>query len=186
MGLIVGVAQSAGLRYIAIAAALILVAAIIGWRPMGAMWHANLAALDQARAELTVYRWPDYPIQDALRRQLPGAPPPVDLGPAVARYRAALALDPGNVTANRRLGQIELSLGDYAAARRHLEAAYAAAPWQRPTRQLLGEAYTVTGDPALAAPLWASVDMSQGQLALRKWWYEAVGDNVRWTMFDVR
>lgn len=183
MGLIAGVAQSSGLRYATqssglryVAAALILIAALVARRPILAMWQANLAALDQTRAELTIYRWPKYPIQDALRRQLPGYPPPADLGPAIARYRAALALNPRNVTANRRLGQIELSLGDYAAARRHLEAAYAAAPWQRPTRQLLAEAYTITGDSARAAPLWASVDLSQGQLSLRKWWYEAVGE----------
>ncbi len=142
--------------------------------PVRAAFQANLAALYQTRAELSVYRWPQYPIQDALRRQAPDAPPPVDLGPAIARYRAALALDPGNAAANRRLGQIELSQGDCAAARRHLEAAYAAAPWQRPARALLAEAYTLTGDPARAAPLWASVDLSQGQRGLRRWWYDTM------------
>ncbi len=154
--------------------AVVLAAALLP--PVRSAFQANLAALAQTRAELSVYRWPTYPVQDALRRQLPGYPPPADLEPAIARYRAALALDPGNVTANRRLGQIELSLGAYDAARDHLEAAYAAAPWQRPARALLAEAYTVTGRPDLAAPLWASADMRQGQLALRQWWYGALGE----------
>lgn len=190
MGLIAGVwraadrgarsvPQSSGLRYrllAAAAAALILLATLIARRPILAAWHANLAALDQTRAELTAYRWPDYPIQDALRRQLPGYPPPVNLAPAIARYRAALALDPGNVTANRRLGQIDLSLGDYAAARGHLEAAYAVAPWQRPTRQLLGELWAAEGRTADAAALWRSMDLGAGQIPLRIWWRQAWGE----------
>ncbi|MCX6031969.1 MAG: tetratricopeptide repeat protein [Chloroflexi bacterium] len=143
-----------------------------------AVFQANLAALAQTRAELSVYRWPAYPIQDALRRQAPGSPPPVDLAPAIARYRTALALDPGNAAANRRLGQIELSLGQYDAARRHLEAAYATAPGQRATRQLLGETYALAGDPGRAAALWRAVDLSQGQLALREWWYGAIGETA--------
>ena len=91
-----------------------------------AVIQANLGALAQARAELSVYQWPAWPIQDALRRS-----PEVDLAPAIAHYQAALALDPRNVAANRRLGQIELSDGQYDAARQHLEAAFAAAPGQR-------------------------------------------------------
>ena len=144
-----------------------------------AVFQANLGALSQTRAELAVYRWPAWPIQDALRRQLPGYPPPVNLAPVLARYQAALALDPGNVTANRRLGQIELSLGSYDAARQHLEAAYAAAPGQRATRQLLGELAAIAGNMTGAAALWRTVDMSQGQPALRIWWYEAIGEREK-------
>ena len=85
-----------------------------------AAFQANLGALLQTRAELLPYRWPDWPIQDALRRA-----PEINLSPAIARYTSALALDPANVTANRRLGQIALSRGDYGTARTYLEAAYA-------------------------------------------------------------
>jgi predicted Zn-dependent protease len=100
----------------------------------------------------------------------------VDLAPAIARYRAALALDPHNPAANRRLGQIELSLGQYDAARGHLEAAYAVAAGQRATRQLLGESYAIAGDVGRATALWRMVDLSQGQLSLRAWWYEHIGE----------
>ena len=102
--------------------------------------------------------------------------PDVNLAPAIARYRAALALDPDNVTANRRLGQIELSLGQYPAARRHLEAAYTAAPNQRATRQLLGASYALEGETERAAALWRTIDVSQGQLELRQWWYHQIGE----------
>ncbi len=135
-----------------------------------AAFRANLGAVAQTRAELSVYRWPEWPVQDAVRRS-----PDVNLAPAIAHYRAALALAPTNVTANRRLGQIELSLGQYQAARRHLEAAYAAAPNQRATRQLLGESYALAGEIERAAALWRTVDVSQGQLKLRQRWYEQMG-----------
>jgi tetratricopeptide (TPR) repeat protein len=150
-----------------------------------AAFQANLGALAQTRAELSVYRWPVYPIQDALRRQAPGSPPPVNLGPAIARYRAALALDPDNAAANRRLGQIELSQGDYIAAQTRLEAAYHAAPDQRATRQLLGESYAIAGRTAEAAALWATVGGMDWQdrtgrqaFDLRAWWYGAVGETA--------
>lgn len=136
--------------------------------------QANLGAVLQTRAELSLYRWPTWPLQDALRRS-----PQVDLAPAIARYQAALALDPGNVTAHRRLGQIELARGEAAAACRHLEAAYVAAPGQRATRQLLGESYAIAGDLERAAALWRTVDVSQQQLELRRWWYEHLGEKER-------
>ena len=136
-----------------------------------AAFLANLGAVAQARAELGAYRWPDWPMQDALRRS-----GQVELAPALARYQAALALDPTNPTANRRMGQMALSWGDYPAARVYLEAAYAAAPSQRPTRQLLGECYAVAGELQAAAALWRGVDTSLGQLALRQAWYEWIGE----------
>ena len=169
-----------GTLLLAVFAAAVMVSALLpGTR---AAFQADLGALAQTRAELSVYRWPEWPIQDALRRPLPGAAQPavqpVDLGPAVARYLAALALDPANVAANRRLGQIELSRGQYEAARRHLEAAYGAAPGQRATRQLLGESYALAGDAAGAAALWRTVDLGQGQLPAREWWYGAIGETA--------
>ena len=85
-----------------------------------AAFQANLGAVAQTRAELSRYTWPDVPIQDALRRD-----PTVNLDPAVAYYLAALSRSPANATANRRLGQIELSRGQYDEARGHLQAAYA-------------------------------------------------------------
>jgi hypothetical protein len=139
-----------------------------------AAWQANLGAVAQTRTELSIYRWQDYPIQDAMRRREQAA-----LAPAAARFRAALTRNPANVTANRRLGQIDLSLGHYEEARRLLETAYAADPEQRATRQLLGGSYATPGEVDKAVTLWQSVDVRLGQLLLRKWWYDQIGDQSR-------
>jgi O-antigen ligase len=142
---------------------------------MRAASEANLGALAQTRAELAVYRWPEWPFQDAVRRS-----EKVDLTAAITHYRAALALDPANATANRRLGQIELSFEQYDEATRHLSAAYTVAPGQRATRQLLGECYAINGDVDRAVALWKTVDTSQMQLELRKWWYsDYLGEQAR-------
>ena len=156
---------------IALVAVLALALILALSRPVRAAFQANLGAASQTRAELSVYTWLRWPIQDALRRA-----PEVDLAPAVARYTAALALDPGNVTAQRRLGQIALARGEYGAARAYFEAAFRAAPAQRAVRLLLGESYAVAGDPAGAAALWRTVDTAQGQLDGRRWWHEHLGE----------
>jgi tetratricopeptide (TPR) repeat protein len=135
---------------------------------------ANLGALDQSQRELSIYHWPEWSIQDALRRS-----PQIDLAPAVRNYQAALALDPGNVTAQWRLGLIELSLGQYELAGGHLQAAYRIAPGRRAIRQLLGEYYAITGEPQRAAELWQAIDLSQGQMYLRLWWYDFLGEQQR-------
>jgi hypothetical protein len=167
-----GLGWKGGVAVGALAAAAVLSLALLP--PVRAAFQANLGALSQTRAELSVYRWPEWPLQDAVRLS-----PEVNLEPAVARYRVALALDPANPTANRRLGQIERSRGEYDAARAHLEAAEAAAPGQRATRQLLGEAYAISGDPARAAAMWQGIDLDQGQISLRVWWYEHAGEKQR-------
>ena len=130
-----------------------------------AAWQANLGAVAQSQAELGIYAWPAWPYQDALRRN-----PMVDLDGAIARYQAALALDPANVTANRRLGQIALSRGDVPAAQGWLAAAYAAAPDERATRMLLGEVYALQGEVDQARALLAGVNGEQGQFEARRWW----------------
>ncbi len=157
---------------LAAAALLVLAGALLAFLPAGrSMVQANLGALAQTRAELALYTWPEWPLQDELRRS--GA---IDLAPIVARYQAALAENPANAAANRRLGQIELSLGQYDAARRHLEAAYAADPGHRATRQMLAESYAIAGDGARAAALLRTVDLSLKQLDARIWWYNHIGE----------
>ncbi|MBW7885809.1 MAG: O-antigen ligase family protein [Caldilineaceae bacterium] len=132
--------------------------------------YANLGAVAQAKAELSVYKWERWLIQDRVRRNHIK-----DLAPAIAYYRMALAEDPLNSTVHRRLGQIYLSLGDYSAALGNLEAARALAPEQRTIRQLLGEVYAVLGDSVKAAQLWQSVNDDQYQLEARLWWYRSLG-----------
>jgi O-antigen ligase len=141
-------------------------------RPIRSLAYSNLAAVEQSRRELSVYEWPEWVVQDELRRKL-------DLQPAVAHYEQALALSPDNGAANRRLGQIELSLGEYEDALLHLQTAYKATPWDNATRQLLGEALIVNGRIEEGAEMWATVDRSNNQLDLRAFWYEYIGDSQR-------
>jgi len=139
-----------------------------------AQWFANLGALSQTRAELSVYQWPQWSFQDQLRRS-----PNIDLNPAIENFQSALALDPKNATADRRLGQIALSRGEYDQARDYLIAAYASAPNQRATAQMLGESFAIAGQSNRAAELWRGLDLSAGQLTVRQWWYESLGDQAR-------
>ncbi len=145
-----------------------------------AAFQENLGAVAQTRTELSRYQWPDVPIQDALRRD-----PAVNLDLAVAYYRAALSRNPGNAAANRRLGQIELSRGQYEAARRHLQAAYDAAPGRQAARFLLGESDAISGKIDEAVALWRTVSGRfwwdtnwVGLQAFRNriYWYDSVGE----------
>lgn len=133
---------------------------------------ANLGAVAQGRAELSVYEWPEWPMQDAVRqREI------VDLSRALHFYTLALAMDADNEVAHRRLGQIYLSQANLSReqqelACRHLSIAYDRTSAHRATRQLLGECFALQGQPDRAALLWKSVDTNQGQLDLRLWWHE--------------
>jgi O-antigen ligase len=134
--------------------------------------YSNLGSVHQSQAELSVYSWPEWPIQDAVRRQ-------VDLSVPISEFEEALTRNPRSATANRRLGMIELSLGQYEDALAHLEAAYAAEPNVTTTRQLLGEALIANGRIEEGQALWSDIGREQGQLDARVYWYEHIGDVER-------
>lgn len=152
---------------------LILLGVAAFWRgPLLSLAFSNLGAIHQSQAELSVYRWPEWPIQDEVRRL-------VNLDRPLLEFERALSLNPRNGTANRRLGMIELALSRYPAALRHLEAARAAEPRSEATQQLLGEAYLANGRLEEGQELWAGVSNDQRQLDLRVWWYQHIGDAQR-------
>lgn len=153
-----------------VAMAIALAVAVALLPAVRATYHANRGALAQTRLELTRFRWPEWSVQDALRRS--GT---IDLSPAVDHFEAALEADATNVTANRRLGQIELSRGDYAAARGHLAAAFRAGPERQTTRRLLGESLAALGDVCGAAHLWREGRVPAEELAERLTWYTEAG-----------
>jgi tetratricopeptide (TPR) repeat protein len=157
---------------LALALVIVLAVVLAGPTALLAHFHANLGAVYQSRAELSVYSWPEWWGLDEVRRA-------VDLGPAVAEFERALALDPANGTANRRLGTIELSLGQYEDALDHLQAAYATEGWSVTTRQLLGEALIVNGRVDEGRALWADVNNEQRQLVYRAEWYGHIGEPER-------
>jgi O-antigen ligase len=129
--------------------------------------EANIGAIMQTRSELSVYHWPEVPIQDALRR--PGA---VDLTEALNHYQASMTWDPANVTSQLRTGQIELAREEYQSACEHLALAYANRPDQRAIRQLLGECAALSNDYENSSMLWRTIDLAENQLDLRVWWYQ--------------
>jgi hypothetical protein len=155
-----------------VAAALLLGASLVWRAPLTSRVFSNLGAVHQSQAELSVYTWPEWPVQDAVRRS-------VDLSRPIAEFERALALDPRNPTANRRLGMIELSLGRYEAALEHLVVAYDAESASVTTRELYGEALLANGRLDQGQALWATLPNEQNQLAARVFWYEYIGDAER-------
>lgn len=41
---------------------------------------------------------------------------------------------------------------------------------------MLGEIYALEGDVDAAVQMWRGLDLSQGQLMVREWWYQAFGE----------
>jgi tetratricopeptide (TPR) repeat protein len=155
-----------------VALIVLLFLALLGRKPLISLAFSNLGAVHQSQAELSVYSWPEWPIQDDVRRR-------VNLSDSVAEFEQALAFNPRNGTAHRRLGMIELARGRYEAALHHLEAAYAVEPGSMTTRQLYGEALIVNGRVDEGRALWQGVSNAQRQLNHRAWWYKHIGETER-------
>ena len=149
--------------------AIVLLVGMFVWRPVSSLARSNWGAVQQSKAELSIYSWPEWPLQDAVRYE-------VDLYAAEEGFERAIGVNPGNTSAQRRLGQMKLSLGEYDEALERLEAAYAQTPRDNATKQLLGEAYLVTGNTGAGEKLWSKVDNDLGQLDLRAAWYKHLGD----------
>jgi len=147
------------LRALAWSAALVLVVLMLAglrWRtPIAAAWHADLGTVAQTQTELR--NWPDVQAKDVRRTG--------DLSAAVSEFRRALALDPQNRTANRRLGLIAVARDDYVAAVPLLEQAYRSAPGDNMTESALALAYVATGQVQRALPLLRSMPDALGLLA---------------------
>jgi hypothetical protein len=150
----------------------LLLAAFLWRQPLLGAWYANRGAVAQSRAELSVYAWPEWDIQDRVRQE-------VDLDTAVTHFEQALTHNPQQATARRRLGLISLSRQEYEQALAHLEAAYGQLPADNATRQWLGEAYIVNGRVDEGISLWETVNNNNGQLAIRAYWYGQLDDPQR-------
>ena len=97
------------------------------------------------------------------------------MAPAEAQFATALEFNPAQPTAHRRLGAIALAQGRFEQAKDHLSAAYAVDPYDRATRQLLGEVLALEGNVDGAVQMWQGLDFDQGQFMVREWWYQAFG-----------
>ncbi len=130
---------------------------------LAGIWHANLGAVAQARAELTHYEpgW-DGASLDAVRRM------EILDEPMVGLERAVQA-DPANVTARLRLANIALSRGNYPQALEHAQAAWDAGHRDRVTRLLYGDALVAAGRPEEAAECVKGVPFAVERLQEQGW-----------------
>lgn len=145
------------------------------WRPVTAAWYANLGAVRQTWAELSRYdhRHFDNPTLDEIRQR-------TDLSVAERFYSRALALDPGQVTAQTRLAGIALSRGQYDQALLHMQAAWDAGHRDRVTRLLLGDALVATGNVAPGVEVVRGLKRAEERLDGQGWYrYWLGGDYGR-------
>jgi len=157
--------------------ALLLLGTGAAFSPLiAAAWETNLGALAETHG--------------ALARQLSAAERLALYDEALQHYSAALARAPGWASASRRLGNLDLALGQYEAAVPLLEAAAAAEPDNPAAVKGLGLAYTWAGrieeaaaafnrldDPAaMAAELstWGYYRREQGQPLLAAYAWDAM------------
>jgi O-antigen ligase len=103
-----------------------------------AMWYANLGSVEQTRVELGQYRWPDR-LVEKVRKDCGLRTADCALAPAERYLNQALLIDPGNVTANQRLGTIALTQGSFGYAQSALRNAYQRDPANSLTQRLMAK-----------------------------------------------
>jgi lipopolysaccharide biosynthesis regulator YciM len=130
-----------------------------------ASWYANLGALQMARFDLADWNtgtWKD-------GSQIEG------LKPAEELFIRALEYDPGNQTANHRLGLINMISRDFPAAVAHLTLAYQKEPSHRGIVKALGLSYVWNKQPDQALPLLKRIPEAEAELAIYPWWWRNQG-----------
>ncbi|MBI4316438.1 MAG: O-antigen ligase family protein [Chloroflexi bacterium] len=146
---------------VALAALLLMVV----WRPALTAWHANMAAVAEARVEL--YGFPTNEWNDGQYADY--------LAPAESEARRALALDPGNRTANQRLGLAAMLRRNFGEAAQYLQQAHTADPDHHGVTKALAYSYVWLGEYDRAAPLLASIPEARTELGIYVWWWQAQG-----------
>ena len=147
------------------AAGVAIVAAVLAGRgPMTAAWHANLGALAQARGDRAGDR------SDGTRAAA--------FAEARTQFDRALALNADDVSAQRRLGLLDLATGNYDGAAAHLRAAWRLDPASLTTQKAYGLAAVWTGELALAADLLHGVPGMVDELNVWSRWRESRGERA--------
>lgn len=139
---------------------ILLMVSLFFWSTLAGAWYANLGAVYQTKADLN----PDI---DRVTEE-------ILLADAVHYFRQALAIDPQQSVAHRRLGQLALERREFETAVTHLEAAYPQEPTNQATLKALGLAYTWTGELEKAVALLRRLN-NQAEIIeelgnWRNWW----------------
>lgn len=140
-----------------------VIALIFFWRPLTAIWYANLGANYQTRAELSE-------VDKTTRERL--------LAQAISTFEHALTLNPNQAVANRRLGILALDQNEFETAVTYLEQAYAQEPHNQATLKALGYAYLWSGQLDPAEVLFRQVGFQSrlvGELNYWHWWWNRHG-----------
>lgn len=128
-------------------------------------WYANLGAVQLSQVELK-----DFPTNQWIGPEV--AP---EFENAQSSLRSAVEYEPGNVTANYRLGMIAMVSEDFPAASKDLALAHAEEPGHRGIIKALGYCYVWLGNLEKARPLLASIPEAKDELEVYVWWWAIHG-----------
>ncbi len=171
-----GESRRGTLRWLVVPGVLVAVVGVLAVLPAGrAVWHANRGALEQARAELPgVSRARlNSPTLDQVRAQ-------ASLDGSIDHFTRALALDPTNLTASRRLAAIYLSLARYDDAWRTIAPSVEAGAGEYATRAVAADVFVATGRVAEAATLLRGDPLAVYRVLSTAWYrYWLANDRVR-------
>ena len=128
-------------------------------------WYGNLGAVQMSWVELA-----DFPSGGWQSSENLAA-----LAPAEALLIRALEREPGNVTANYRMGLLSMYRLDHPQAKSYLERAYQAAPHHRGVQKTLGFCLVWLGEFEGAAQLLSDIPEARYELEAYTWWWKTQG-----------
>ena len=141
-----------------------LLVGIFNYHTFLAEWYANIGALQMARVELSEWDWDNSGWKYNERVEV--------LEPAEKMFERALEYDPGNKTANHRLGLISIFRHNYPAAIDYLSKAYEKDPGHRGIVKALGLSYIWNGQFNQALPLLDQIPETREEMGIYRsyWW----------------
>ena len=153
---------------LSVGSVLLLAIIVIFHKPLLATWHANLGAVLMSKIELEnwptnewIY-WEDTKVFES----------------AQAQFSKALSLDPGQSTANYRLGLIEMAHLDFQNASDDLETSIKAAPEHRGIKKTLGYCYIWLGEFEKAEFYLKQIPEVMEEIQTYSWWWETKNQDI--------
>ena len=145
---------------LAIIAVFLIGTAVIFWRPIASAGYANLGAVYQTQADLSI------DLNDDARE--------VAAQRAIIYFERALSLNPSQAVANRRFGIMALEREVFDVAVVYLKRAFDQEPGNQATLKALGYAYLWTGQLDVAEKLLRQRDDRdelREELGTWSWWW---------------
>jgi hypothetical protein len=129
------------------------------------IWYSNLGAVQMSQVELK-----NFPTNQWATAEIV---PQLEMADISLRF--ALQSDPGNQTANYRLGLISMLRQDFESAVVNLESAYEEASNHRGIIKTLGYCYVWLGEMDKAQALLEQIPEAQEELKVYVWWWGTQG-----------